>query len=130
MAVGSGLASCCYTIHYLSGATISTCVAGGRKGIEMCISTEIIIVKDGKLFLASVLSFVRPYLSFDPSFSLLHTRERGGALRWLCRKVWDGTARPKHLPCDAVTLLNSDTTCVFIMLLAKRLCSIKASAPQ
>lgn len=103
---------------------------GGRKGIEMCISTEIIIVKDGKLFLASVLSFVRPYLSLDPSFSLLHTREGGGALRWLRRKVRDRTARPKHLPSDAVTLLNSDTTCVFIMLLAKRLCSIKASAPQ
>lgn len=92
---------------------------GGKGDIEMCISTEIIMVKDGKLFLASILLFVRPYLFLDQSFSPS-----------LSRKVWDGAARSKRLPSGAVALLNSDTTCVFIMLLAKRLCSINASAPQ
>lgn len=51
----------------VSGDNLHLC-CGGRRGIEMCISTEIIIVKDGKLFLASVPSFVRPYLLLDQSF--------------------------------------------------------------
>lgn len=58
------------------GDNLHLCCGGGED-IEMCITTEIIIVKDGKLFLASVLSFVRPYLLLDQSFFFCCINRKG-----------------------------------------------------